>query len=176
MRGELTRDGLLTLMRELAATAPRGRAYCVYLLGGGTAVFAGWRASTIDADLYSDDDEVFRDIQGIKERLHLNVEFARPEHFVPALSGSADRHVFIETIGRVSFYHYDPYAQVLSKIVRGFQRDLGDAREFIRAGMVDADRLLDLVRAVPKAAYSKYPNLSRRAVVAAVESFLPETQ
>jgi hypothetical protein len=40
------------------------------------------------------------------------------------------RHVFIETIGAISFYHYDPYAQILSKIVRGFQRDLDDAQHF----------------------------------------------
>jgi hypothetical protein len=161
-------------MRELARTAPRRGVYRVYLVGGGTAVFAGWRPSTIDADLHSDREEVFRDIQGIKERLDVNVEFARPEHFVPELSGSGNRHVFLETIGPVSFYHYDPYAQILSKIVRGFRRDVEDARHFVRSDMVDPDRLRALVLEIPDSAYSAYPALSRSAVEEALEEFLAE--
>lgn len=144
----------------------------MYLVGGGTAVESGWRPSSIDADLFSEQEEVFRDIQGIKERLNVNVEFARPEQFVPALEGSADRHVLIETIGSVDFLHYDPYAQMFSKIVRGFQRDLGDAAEFVRSGMVDPVRLRKLVKKIPKAAYAKYPNLTQAAVVEAVEKFV----
>ena len=71
-------------------------------------------------------------------------------------------------------FHYDPYAQLLSKIVRGFQRDLDDAREFIRSGLVDARRFRSLVSAIPDSAYAKYPNLSRAGVEKAVESFLAE--
>lgn len=159
-------------MQELARSAKPGRDYRVYLVGGGTAVLEGWRESSIDADLYSRQEDIFHDVQGIKERLHLNIEFARPEEFVPPLEGSEARHVFIETIGRVSFYHYDPYAQLLSKIVRGFARDLADARALIRTGMVDADRFRTLVKAVPEHVYSKYPRLSPQAVLAAVDDFL----
>ena len=159
-------------MRELARTAPRRSSFRVYLVGGGTAVYAGWRSSSIDADLFSDQEEIFHDIQGIKERLNVNVEFARPEHFVPALRGSKQRHVFLETIEEVSFYHYDPYAQILSKLVRGFERDLDDARHFIESGMVDAHELQSLVEDIPESAYSKYPNLSRSAVREAVNDFL----
>jgi len=159
-------------MQELARTAPgRGR-YRVFLVGGASALHAGFRDSTIDADLYSDDEAVFRDVQGIKERLQLNIEFARPESFVPALAGSEERHVFIETIGKVSFYHYDPYAQLLAKVVRGFHRDVQDARAFLDSGMVDAERFRSLVSAIPDAAYARYPTLSRGAVRAAVEAFL----
>lgn len=172
MRAELTRERLRALMEELARTAPRGKAYRVYLVGGGTAVYAGWRASSVDADLFAEEDAVFRDIQGIKERLNINVEFARPEHFVPALEGSPARHVFIETVGRISFYHYDPYAQVLWKVVRGFDRDLDDARRFVRSGMVDPTKLRNLVAAIPQSSYARYPNLSRDAVGRAVETFL----
>jgi hypothetical protein len=144
----------------------------VYLVGGGTAVLLGWRTSSVDADLFAEEDAVFRDIQGIKERLNVNVELARPEQFVPPLPGSADRHVFVETIRKVSFYHYDPYAQILAKIVRGFARDLDDARHFIASGMVDPAKLRALVKRVPVAAYSRYPQLSARAVREAVEGFL----
>jgi len=159
-------------MRALARSAPKRGAFRVYLVGGGTAVLEGWRKSTIDADLYSDHDAIFRDIQGLKERLDLNVEFVRPEDFVPALTGTADRHVFIETIGKVSFYHYDPYAQVLSKVVRGFDRDLEDAGHFVASGMVEPERFRSLVGAIPNAAYAKYPALSAEGVLAAVDEFV----
>jgi hypothetical protein len=172
MRDALTRDHLERLMQELARTAPRRGAYQVYLVGGGTAVHLGWRRSSIDVDLFSEQDAVFRDIQGIKERLNINIEFARPEDFVPPLDGSADRHVFIEKAGTISFYHYDPYAQLFSKVVRGFHRDLEDARNFLASGAVDPARFRALVGAIPDAAYARYPSLSRAAVEAAVDAFL----
>ncbi len=159
-------------MKELARSAPRRGSFRVFFVGGCTAVLQGWRESTIDADLYSDKDEIFRDVQGIKERLQLNIEFARPEDFVPALVGTKDRHVFIETVGKVSFYHYDPYAQLLSKVVRGFNRDMQDARRFLASGMVESKRFRALVNGIPDAAYSKYPVLSRQAVLEAVDDFL----
>jgi hypothetical protein len=162
-------------MRELSRRAPARGRFRVYFVGGGTAVHAGWRESTVDADLHSDTEAVFRDIQAVKERLGLNIEFARPEDFVPPLAGSADRHVFIRTIGRVTFYHYDPYAQLLSKLVRGFRRDLEDARMFLQSGMVDAERFRSLVKAIPEAAYAKYPAIAREAVIEAMEAFLGST-
>ena len=96
----------------------------------------------------------------------------RPEDFVPALQGVEDRHVFIEKVGAVSFYHHDPYAQAFSKIVRGFQRDLQDAESFVVSRMVDPLRLRDLVHAVPPEAYARYPAPSRDSVVAAVDAFV----
>jgi hypothetical protein len=159
-------------MRELARRAPARGCFRVYFVGGATAVHAGWRESTIDADLYSDTEAVFRDVQRVKEDLGLNIEFARPEHFVPPLSGSDDRHVFIQTIGAVSFYHYDPYAQLLSKVVRGFRRDLDDARMFLQSGMVDRERFQSLVHDIPEAVYAKYPALSRDSVMEVVRAFL----
>jgi hypothetical protein len=141
-------------------------------VGGGTAVYSGWRESTIDADLSSDDDAIFRDVQGIKERLQMNIEFARPEDFVPPLRGSKDRHVFIDTIGKVSFYHYDPYAQLLSKVVRGFNRDMQDAKNFILSGMVNPELFRSLVQRIPDRSFAKYPMLSRQAVLDAVQGFL----
>jgi len=176
MRNELTRQRLAALMQEIARTAPRRKSYRVYLVGGATAVHAGWRSSSIDADLFAEVESVFRDIQGIKERLNINIEFARPEHFVPALRDSDARHVFIETVDRVSYYHYDPCAQVLSKIVRGFERDLDDARHFVRSGMVDAKTLRALVAKIPQSAYARYPNLSRPVVLQAVDEFLADIE
>ncbi len=172
MREELTRERLISLMKELARTAPRGGTYRVYLVGGGTAVYLGWRRSSIDVVLFSEQQAVFEDIQTIKERLNVNIEFARPEDFVPPQNGTLNRHIFVDTIGSIAFYLYDPYAQLLSKVVRGFQRDLEDAREFVRRGMVDPKRFRSLVAAIPNSAYARYPSLSRGGVEEAVETFL----
>lgn len=148
------------------------KSFRVYFVGGATAVQAGWRTATIDADLHADDPAVFRDVQGIKERLDLNIEFARPEHFVPWLEGSADRHVFVDCIGRVEFYHYDPYAQLLSKIARGFRKDMLDAGQFVKSRMVDPGAFVELVEKIPDSTYARYPNLSRVAVEDAVGDFI----
>ena len=72
----------------------------------------------------------------------------------------------------MTFFHYDPYAQLLSKLVRGFGRDLEDARMFLQSGMVDAERFRSLVEAIPEAAYAKYPVIAREAVIEAVGAFL----
>lgn len=175
MREEITRERLTSLMKELARRAPRRDAHQVYFVGGGTAVYLGWRRSSVDVDLCSEHEVVFREIQEIKERLNINIEFARPEDFVPALKGTANRHVFIDTVGTITFYHYDPYAQVLSKVVRGFQRDLDDAIRFIDSEMVDPRKLRSLVAKIPDSAYARYPSLSRGGVEGAVEAFLADT-
>jgi hypothetical protein len=52
-RAPLTRETLRALMRELARALPRGRSGRVYLVGGGTAVWAGWRTSTVDVEVFS---------------------------------------------------------------------------------------------------------------------------
>ncbi len=173
MRNELTRERLRGLMKEIARGAPtRGGPYRVYLVGGGTAVWAGWREASIDVDLFSDHEELFSDVQGMKERLNLNIEFARPEHFVPPLSGAQERHLLVETVDPVHFYHYDPYSQLFSKVVRGFTRDLEDARHFLSSGMVEANRFANLVAEVPDSAFARYPSLSPGGVRQAVKMFL----
>jgi hypothetical protein len=174
VREEITKQHLVLLMKELARTAPRQGAHRVFLVGGGTAVYLGWRRSSVDVDLHSDQEVVFRNIQEIKERLHINIEFARPEDFVPPLEGTEGRHVFIEKLGAVAFYHYDPYAQLLSKVIRGFQRDLEDAQRFLESGMVDPQKFRTLVAAIPDSAYARYPSLSRRGIEKAVGAFFAE--
>lgn len=159
-------------MHEIARSAPSGGTTSrVYLVGGGTAVWCGWRAASIDADFYTDDKAVFKDVHGLKERLNLNIEFARPEHFVPPLPGAERRHVFIERIGSVEFFHYDPYSQCFSKVVRGFARDLDDAHHFVSSDMVTAEKLRDLVESIGDEAFAEYPSLSPAAVRALVADF-----
>ena len=100
MREDVTPERLAILMQALSASAPRGVEFRVYIVGGGTAILRGWRASSLDVDLAVDDDRVLRDIQRLKDELDINIELVEPTAFVPALQGAADRHVFIRKIKR----------------------------------------------------------------------------
>jgi hypothetical protein len=129
-------------MRALGRAAKvEGR---VYLTGGATAVLNGWRASTIDVDikLIPDQDELLREIPNLKERLNLNVELAAPSDFIPVPDGWEERSPFIRREGTISFHHFDPVAQALSKAERGHAQDLLDVNEMLVSGLVDpADAL-----------------------------------
>jgi hypothetical protein len=124
-------------MRELGRAARHeGR---VYLTGGATAVLYGWRESTIDVDvkLIPDSDELLREIPRLKEELDLNIELAAPSDFIPLPEGWEDRSPLIRREGRLSFHHFDPVAQALSKAERGHAQDRLDVRAMIESGLVD---------------------------------------
>jgi hypothetical protein len=124
-------------MRALGQAAQlEGR---VYLTGGATAVLHGWRATTIDIDikLVPDRDELLREIPRLKEELDLNVELAAPSDFIPLPAGWEERSPLIRKEGKVSFHHFDPVAQALSKAERGHEQDLLDVKEMIASGLVD---------------------------------------
>lgn len=112
----------------------------VYFTGGATAVLLGWRASTIDVDIKfePDTDPLFRAIPRIKETLQLNVELASPADFIPVPPGWQDRSPFIAQEAQASFHHFDLYAQALAKVERGHQQDVGDVREMLSRGLIDA--------------------------------------
>jgi hypothetical protein len=135
---------LREFMRALGRAAEQeGR---VYFTGGATAVLLGWRESTLDADIriVPEADAVFRAIPALKERLRLNVELAWPPDFIPELPGWAERSPFIAREGRLSFHHYDFYAQALAKIERGHARDRADVAEMLSRGLVQPARLREL--------------------------------
>ena len=132
-------------MRELGrAVQVEGR---VYFTGGATAVLHGWRETTVDVDikLIPDRDEILREIPRLKEELNLNVELAAPSDFIPLPKGWEDRSPLIRREGKISFHHFDPVAQALSKAERGHEQDLRDIGEMIAAGLVnpagDADSI-----------------------------------
>ena len=133
MRGLADAERLRRFLRELAREADADAA--VYLTGGATAVLIGWRESTIDADILivPEHDSLYRALPRLKEELHLNVEIVSPAHFIPELPGWRERSLLIERVGRVSFYHYDPYSQALAKIERGHGKDLADVAQLFVA-------------------------------------------
>lgn len=145
----------------------------VYLTGGASAVLFDWRASTIDVDLEirPEADEVLRAIPAIKESLQINVELASPGHFIPELPGWEDRSRFIARHGSLSFYHYDFYAQALSKIERGHDRDRIDVKEMFRRQLVDGARLLAFFVAIEPLIY-RYPAIDPKRFRQAVDEVI----
>lgn len=135
---------LRAFMEGLARAARRPSR--VYFTGGATALLFGWRSSTVDVDLAlgEDADDVLRAIPALKEGLEINVELASPSDFIPELPGWRERSPFISRIGKLDFYHYDLYAQALSKIERSHELDVSDVGEMLARGLVDPDMLLDL--------------------------------
>ena len=116
----------------------------IYFTGGASAVLLGWRDSTIDVDLKMDpeSDRLYRTLPVLKEALEINVELASPADFIPELPGWQERSVFIVQEGRLSFYHYDFYAQALAKIERGHSQDLADVREMMSRQLVNPQTAL----------------------------------
>ena len=143
----------------------------VYFTGGATAVLEGWRPSTIDVDIrvVPDQDAILRAIPRLKESLQVNVELASPDHFIPVKPGWEDRSPFVAREGRVSFHHFDLYAQALAKIERGHTQDVADVREMLDRGLVEASALRDYFAAIEPHLY-RYPAVDPEAFRQAVES------
>jgi hypothetical protein len=173
MREPIDRARLEEFMRALAAAARRPLQ--VYLVGGATAVFEGWRDSTIDVDLKFGDDAhpVLRAIPAIKESLNVNVELASPMDFIPVKVGWQDRSPFVAQEGTVTFRHFDLYAQALAKIERGHDTDRSDVDALIERGLVDPNRLQDYFNDIEPELY-RFPAVDppsfRRAVEAVTSS------
>lgn len=113
----------------------------IYLAGGATAVLNGWRDSTLDVDvkLVPDRDELLQDIPRLKKALELNVELASPSDFIPVAAGWEERSPLVRHVGRLTFRHFDPTAQALSKAERGHVQDRSDVADLLAAGLVTAE-------------------------------------
>ena len=179
MREPVTADKLQKFMKALAAAAATpGR---VFRVGGATSVLLGWRSSTIDVDLklIPETDEILRSLPALKERLQVNIELASPADFIPELPGWEERSRFIQQEGKLTFFHYDFYAQALAKIERGHTKDLQDVDELFRNRLVEPGLLLKLFSAIENQIY-RYPDLDagsfRRAVERVIEGAKSESR
>lgn len=134
----------------------------VYLVGGVSAVLFEWRTSTIDIDLKiePDADEILRRLPEIKEALHLNIELASPDQFIPELPGWRERSVFIKRVGQLDFFHYDFYSQALAKIERDHVIDRQDVSEMIDHGLVSRDGLMRSFEQIENDLY-RYPAVNQ---------------
>jgi len=174
MRDKVTSVRVQEFMKALGnAVAAPAR---IFLVGGATAVLCGWRDSTIDIDLkpIPDSDEILRNLPALKERLQVNIELASPDDFIPELPSWQERSSFICQEGRLTFLHYDFYAQALAKIERGHRVDLLDVQRMIQDGFVEPRRLLEFFSQIEKDIY-KYPALDPTKFRAAVVRVVRES-
>jgi hypothetical protein len=173
MRRPVDEERVRRFMSELSKEADRD--VRLYFTGGATAVLLGWRPSTIDVDIKIEPeaDRLFRALPQIKEKLEINVELAAPDQFIPELPGWKERSSFIARQGRLSFYHYDLYAQALSKIQRGHDKDLQDVREMLGRGLVDREGLRRRFEEIEPQFY-RYPAIDPKAFRIALEEMLSE--
>jgi len=171
MRGLTDSQKIVRFMRAagLEAILP-GR---IYLTGGSSAVLLGWRSMTIDIDVkfVPEQDALLRALPAIKKSLDLNVELASPGDFIPELPGWEARSRFIQREERLDFFHYDFYAQCLSKIERSHVKDLTDIRMMIETGIVETTRLLELFALIEPDIY-RYPALDAGAFRGKVEAIV----
>lgn len=141
----------------------------IYFTGGATAVLLGWRASTIDVDIriVPESDRLLRALPRIKDELRLNVELASPADFIPVPAGWEARSPFIGREGKLSFHHFDLYAQALAKVERGHTQDRADIEAMLRLGLIEAEKALRYFETLAPELY-RYPAIDpatfRRAV------------
>lgn len=145
----------------------------VYFSGGASAVALGWRSATVDLEIepVPQSDSLLRAIPQIKEALHVNVELASPAHLIPELPGWRERSPFIGRVGDVDFLHYDYYAQALSKIARGLERDIKDVAAMVARSLVSPQKAWVLFRQIEGELY-RYPRLDARAFRDAIAASL----
>ena len=171
MREKVSAEAIERFMKALGRA---GRTSArIYFVGGVSAVLLGWRESTIDIDLklVPEANEILKALPDLKERLHVNVELASPDDFIPPLPGWEERSGFIAREGEIDFFHYDFYAQALAKIERGHSTDLLDVRRMIERGHVEPSRLLEFFSRIEDQMY-KYPAIDVKSFRSAVEQFL----
>lgn len=137
----------------------------------GPPVIVGWREATVDIDVLfaPENDQLLHAIPELKEDLEVNVELAFPGHFVPLPAGWEERSPFIERIGTVTFRNVDFYAQALSKLERGHDRDLSDVKAMVSLGLVEPERLRALFAEIVPALY-RFPAIDHTSFAAAVQA------
>lgn len=152
------REKLLRFLEELSKRAKS--AGKIYLTGGASAVLYGWRTSTIDIDLKLDPEPagIFEAIRDLKEQLHINVELASPDDFLPPVPDWQSRSLLIAHFGNVEFRHYDFVGQALAKLERGHTKDVLDVREMLARNLVTIQALHEGLTAIVPALL-RYPSL-----------------
>ncbi len=144
-----------------------------FITGGSSAILLGWRDTTIDVGLSFDPepDGVFEAIPALKRALSINVELASPADFIPPLTAWRERSRFVGSFGKLQVYHYDFYAQSLSKLERGHAKDLLDVTEMLRLKLVAAQELLAHAEALIPG-FNRYPAIDAESFIRRVKEFL----
>jgi hypothetical protein len=90
---------------------------------------------------------------------------------LPPLPGWRERSVFIGKQGKISFYHYDFTAQALSKLSRGFDRDINDVQAMYKQKLFSCIELRDCFEAIAPELI-RFPSLDADVLRSRVENFI----
>jgi hypothetical protein len=171
MRSNVDSQKIEQLMETLGKEARSSG--CIYFTGGASALLIGWRSSTVDIDIRLDPEPlgIFQAIAKLKQELDINIELASPQDFLPPLPEWRDRSIFISKRGQISFYHYDFTAQALSKLSRGFDRDLKDIEAMYSHKLFSLGNLRDCFEAIAPELI-RFPSLNPDVLRSRVENFI----
>ncbi|TVP65553.1 MAG: hypothetical protein EA342_14230 [Leptolyngbya sp. LCM1.Bin17] len=173
MRSNIDPQRINQLMQVLGREA-RGSG-CIYFTDGASALLVGWRSSTVDVDIRLDPEPsgIFQAIAKLKQDLNINIELAPPQDFLPPLPGWRDRSVFIGKQGSISFDHYDFTSQALSKLARGFDRDIKDVEAMYSQNLFSLAGLRDGFEVI-EPELIRFPALNPTLLRSKVESFIAQ--
>ena|SRR5712692_3826838 len=151
LRPAVSRERVEVFLRQLADHYRRPAR--LYLVGGTTLVFEGYRQQTLDVDVAIEvsgeaHGELMAALRKIKDALNINIEEVSPGDFIPLPGGYADRHIFIGRYGQVDVFHFDLYSASLSKIERGRQQDLEDVVALLQHDRLEWSRLESMFREI----------------------------
>jgi hypothetical protein len=118
----------------------------LYLVGGTSLVFEGYRQQTLDVDLVievsaDNHGDLIHALQEIMRLLDVNVEEASPGDFIPLPAGYAERHIFLGRYGQVDVFHFDLYSTALGKVERGRRQDIADVVALLDNVRIEWSRL-----------------------------------
>jgi len=173
MRERVDRARLIAFLDALGQEAAAGTH--AYLVGGASAVWVGWRTSTVDVDLRlePDSDAVLRAIPRLKDELDINVELASPSDFLPEVPGWRDRSPFLGQHGNLAVFNYDFHAQALAKLERAHDIDRRDVAAMRGAGLIDCSRLRELFAAIEPRLF-RFPAVDPPSFRRRLEAFCEE--
>jgi hypothetical protein len=171
MRSNVDRQKIEQLMQALGREA-KGSG-CIYFTGGASASLMGWRSSTVDIDIRLDPEPlgIFQAIAKLKQELDINIELASPQDFLPPLPGWRDRSIFIGQQSDISFYHYDFTAQAISKLSRGYNRDMDDVQAMYKRKLFSLVKLRDCFEAIAPELI-RFPSLNSDLLGKKIEKFI----
>lgn len=146
MRQRADRERIRGFLSQLSQRF-RGAAR-LYLVGGTTLVYEGFRQQSLDVDIVMEVSDaqhsnLVQAIRGLKDELSINVEEASPADFIPLPAGYEGRHQFVERFGSIDVYHFDLYSVGLSKVERGRAQDFEDVLSLLRAGRLEWQKLVE---------------------------------
>lgn len=125
------------------------------LLGGSALCLLGSPRPTIDIDYVGNDlkkNELQKTMEELASEMGLDVEAVPIDRFIPLPAGGDKRNLYVNKFGEIEVSILDPYGIALSKLDRGFDTDIDDIVFLIQRGLVEMDKMEQILQdALPNA-------------------------